>query len=423
MEDKRLIHSIKIANLLSFGPDGTEVALSPLNVLVGANGSGKSNFLEVFRLLKAAPRDFQQPFREGGGVSEWIWKGANSLTAASLDVVTALDDTSNWDYENKHEYLIGHEIIFGLVAQRTAIFEEKIWLALSIVAENESVGASGRVFIEDLYQMVFAKGVIDTVMPAERKDDFDARIKKVMEAGSFRTDQSVLSQRNDPDSYPELNFLYREYGRIAIFLESSFGRLTPARRPQDAALDSSFLFEDASNLALVLNDLQNQPQVMRNILEKLKLFYERVENIITRVQGGTVQIYFQEAGLTQTVPATRLSDGTLRYLCLLVILLHPTPPPLICIEEPEMGMHPDILPTIAELLIEASQRTQLIVTTHSDRLVSAIGEKHPEAILVCDRTSKGTTLTRLEPEKLTEWLKDYALGDVWLKGAIGGTRW
>ncbi len=162
---------------------------------------------------------------------------------------------------------------------------------------------------------------------------------------------------------------------------------------------------------------------MRLIIEKLKMFYERVEDIHPLAQGGTVQIFFQEEGLTQTVPATRLSDGTLRYLCLLVILLHPTPPPLICIEEPELGMHPDIIPTIAELLIEASQRTQLIVTTHSDMLVSAIGAKHPEAVLVCDRTSKGTTLTRLEPEKLKLWLEKYTLGELWLKGEIGGTRW
>ncbi len=86
-------------------------------------------------------------------------------------------------------------------------------------------------------------------------------------------------------------------------------------------------------------------------------------------------------------------------------------------------MHPDVIPVIADLLIDASQRTQLIVTTHSDLLVSAIGAKHLEAIVVCDRTSKGTTLTRLEPDKLQDWLKDYSLGEVWLKGAIGGTRY
>ncbi len=158
------------------------------------------------------------------------------------------------------------------------------------------------------------------------------------------------------------------------------------------------------------------------LLENLKLFYERVETIVPRVSYGTVQLYFQERGLQQLVPATRLSDGTLRYLCLLAILCHPSPPSLICIEEPELGMHPDILPTLAKLLIEASQRTQLIVTTHSDILLSAFSDI-PEAVIVCEHDDKGTSLKRLNKEDLQIWLKDFALGEAWLKGAFGGTRW
>ncbi|MEJ1932323.1 AAA family ATPase, partial [Nostoc sp. NIES-2111] len=138
--------------------------------------------------------------------------------------------------------------------------------------------------------------------------------------------------------------------------------------------------------------------------------------------GGTVQIFIREEGLTQPIPATRLSDGTLRYLFLIALLLDPTPPPLICLEEPEIGLHPDILPTIAEMLIEASQRTQLIVTTHSDALVSALSE-YPESILVCERDEKGSHLRRLEPEKLKNWLENYTLGDLWRMGEIGGNRW
>jgi predicted ATPase len=132
-----------------------------------------------------------------------------------------------------------------------------------------------------------------------------------------------------------------------------------------------------------------------------------------------VQVFVREEGLIQPIPATRLSDGTLRYLCLLTILCHPEPPPLICIEEPEIGLHPDVLPNLAKLLIEASQRTQLIVTTHSEALVSTLSEV-PEAVLVCERDEDGTHLRRLDPDKLSEWLKDYTLGDLWAMGEIGG---
>ena len=142
----------------------------------------------------------------------------------------------------------------------------------------------------------------------------------------------------------------------------------------------------------------------------------RPESMVVR------SIFVHETGLNQPVPATRLSDGTIRYLCLLAILCHPTPPPLICIEEPELGMHPDIIPTIAELLVDASQRTQLIVTTHSDILVSALSSI-PEAVIVCDRDATGSQLQRLDAEQLQEWLEKFALGDLWRMGEIRGTRW
>ena len=105
-----------------------------------------------------------------------------------------------------------------------------------------------------------------------------------------------------------------------------------------------------------------------------------------------------------------------------MILLHPTPPPLICIEEPELGLHPDILPTIAQLLIEASKRTQLIVTTHSDDLISALSEI-PESILVCERDERGSRMRRLEPEALKDWLENYSLGELRGMGELGGNRW
>ena len=120
-----------------------------------------------------------------------------------------------------------------------------------------------------------------------------------------------------------------------MYADVNFGRDIPARQPQKADLDSTYLFENGSNLALVINDLQNRPGVMRDIIARLRKFNPRVQDIITRVSYGTVQLYIEEEGLRQTLPATRLSDGTLRYLFLLVLLCHPEPPSIICIEEPE----------------------------------------------------------------------------------------
>ena len=99
------------------------------------------------------------------------------------------------------------------------------------------------------------------------------------------------------------------------------------------------------------------------------------------------------------MPATRLSDGSLRYLCLLAVLCNPTPPLVVCIEEPELGLHPDIIPEVAKLLVEASSRSQIFVTTHSDVLVDALTET-PEAVIVCEKEEGATRMRRLDAEEL-----------------------
>ena len=132
-------------------------------------------------------------------------------------------------------------------------------------------------------------------------------------------------------------------------------------------------------------------------------------------------LFLEERG-GRRITAARLSDGTLRYLCLLAILLHPDPPPLIAIEEPELGLHPDIIPHVARLLVAASERTQLVVTTHSRLLVDALSE-NPGSIVVCEQVNGESQFERLDPERLEGWLEKYSLGDLWSMGELGGNRW
>ena len=151
-------------------------------------------------------------------------------------------------------------------------------------------------------------------------------------------------------------------------------------------------------------------------------FYEPVADIDAELLGTHLRIMVKEKGLASRTSGSRLSDGTIRWLVLLTILLHPSPPPVVCIEEPELGLHPDIIPTLADLLRDASTRTQLILTTHSPSLVDAFSED-PEAICVCEKSEGSTTIKRLDPKDLTVWLKEYSLGNLWKSGQIGGNRW
>ena len=237
---------------------------------------------------------------------------------------------------------------------------------------------------------------------------------------AFESDASILAQRRDPEAYPEVSYLTRAYEKIRAYREWTFGHNTVFREPQKADMRNDRLEEDFSNLGLFLNRLRRTPKAKSTILEGLRDLYEDFSDFDVSVEGGTVQVFFTEGDFT--IPATRLSDGTLRYLCLLAILCDPEPPPLICIEEPELGLHPDMLPKIADLLISASTRTQLIVTTHSDILVDAMTER-PEAILVCEKHAGQTVMRRLDAKSLASWLEKYRLGELWTRGELGGTRW
>ena len=168
---------------------------------------------------------------------------------------------------------------------------------------------------------------------------------------------------------------------------------------------------------MVLNRIQHGGDGLR-FDDLLKRFFPRFERMTTLVSGGTVQFYLHEAGFSSPIPPTRLSDGTIRFVALLATLLSPAPPPLVCIEEPELGLHPDAVALLAELLVEASERMQLVVTTHSDALVSALTGQ-PDAVVACERPGAGTELRRLDPDRLAHWLEQYQLGDLWRMGELG----
>ncbi|HEU4884235.1 MAG TPA: AAA family ATPase [Longimicrobium sp.] len=390
-----LIRNLTLQNFLSYGPDGVSVDLLPLNVLIGPNASGKSNLLEALSILRAAPSDMQAAIREGGGIGEYLWKEAQPGRGIQIRTSVA-----------RHRFGtridLQHSFILLPVGTRFDIGFEFI----------------GMTFEDDfpLYPIYLGKDGSATMFA--RGSDGQMEETPLVD---LKSSQSILAQRRDPQRFPEVTFLADEFGKVTLFREWTFGGRSAARLPQSTDLPSDYLLPDASNLGLVLHDLGQTSAKREELITYLRRFYDPARFISTKIQGGTLQLYIEEEG-GRLIPATRLSDGTLRYLCLLAILCHPNPPPVVAIEEPELGLHPDILPTVAELLRKASERTQLFVTTHSDALVSALSDT-PESILVCEATPDGTTMKRLEAEPLREWLEKYSLGEIWRMGEIGGNRW
>jgi len=392
----RLIKHIKASNLLSFGPDGLDLELHDLNVLIGPNGSGKSNFLEIFEVLRALPRNEEarnnliEIMSKGGASEEWIWKGYRT---PEIFLEISLNE---FKYNNQDAFNVKHDLHI-VVAHGPYILKE-------FVKKNS--------FQEDMDKShFFYKN--DRINDVLIWDSFLDDLKQIPSPGTL----SILCQRiiDSP-----LSDIADAYEKIRLYREWTFGRNTIFRTPQRADQRNDRLEPDFSNLGMFLSRLRKDPATKRALVTGLQDLYEGLTDFEVITEGGTVQIFFTEGDFS--IPAARLSDGTLRYLCLLAILLDPTPPPLICIEEPELGLHPDIMPKIADLLIDASKRTQLVVTTHSDVLIDALSEQ-PESILVCEKHEGQTQIKRLNKKDIAHWLKDYSLGQLWTRGEIGGTRW
>lgn len=417
------LKSLKLDGILSFPPGSEAIPLTPLNVLIGPNGSGKSNLIEGIELLRALPTGFASAIRAGGGVREWLWKGENPASVgrveASLDRAS-LSQRLNGGLREGEPPGLDYKLAFAALEQRFELTEE--------VVEDE-FPPSGK--SDDLRSYYRLQGG-DSVVNGRRNGELRASpvlgsnlsmLGEIFKDGrhldrkSLRSDESILMQLKDPFVYPELTELGLKFGQIQTFREWTIGRDAEVRKPQPTDLPADFLLPDSRNLGLILNQLEHSA-AWSEFNGYLSRFLPRFQRFSTRIEGGTVQFYLHEDGMKAPIPATRLSDGTIRFMAILAQLLSPTPPPLICMEEPELGLHPDAIALLASLLQEASTRTQLIVTTHSDILISALTEV-ADSVLVCEYRN-GTVMQRVESSQLRFWLDKYTLGEIWRIGEIGG---
>ncbi|MFA5206543.1 MAG: AAA family ATPase [Lentisphaeria bacterium] len=410
-----LLKSLKIKNMLSFGLDTPALELKPLNILIGSNGIGKSNFIEAVGLLQAAPKDIALPLR-GSGVQDWLWKG-DSMWPRNVATVEAIVE----NLEGKQP--LRYRFSFTESGKRFEIVDERIENELPYKNNSEPYLYYG---FENGHPVINLRSLPEKAMeklsPAARLVAISAAkvLTRNLKRDAINPGKSILNQRRDPDLYPEITYMGDIFEKILILNEWTFGRRSPARQAQKADASNIIWEADCSNLGMILSRLRRVPKAKKAIIEHLRELCGRFDDFDVSVEGNFVQVLLTDGDYT--IPATRLSDGTARYLCLLAALCDPNPPPLVCIEEPELGLHPDILPTIAKLLKEASERTQLIVTTHSEILVDCFSDT-PESVVVCEKEDGGTVMKRLSTEELTAWLKTYSLGQLWSRGEIGGNRW
>ena len=388
-----------------------------LNVLIGPNASGKSNLLDVLGLVRGIPSDMQEAVQSGGGARSWLWE-SDTAQQPVLEVVV-----------NPGILELQHRIVLRSIQSELFPVSEQIYhLPDTLLYESRLDSRQAKIRVRRRDQE--PPDSKRQPPPLKSRSGFHFVRLEPLELGDSeliafgypdQENQSILTQLRSRFDYPQMAVLASVYNSIQIYSTWHFGRDAPLRRSQPADQRGDQLKEDYTNLGMVLNQIGTSPEAKQSVIEGLREVYDSFTNYEAIVNSGSVQIYFTE-GKWRSIPATRLADGALRYLCLLTILYNPNSPPVVCIEEPELGLHPDIIPRLVKHLRVASERIQVIVTTHSDILIDALSDT-PESIVVFERHDGPTQMDRLKPEALSVWLKKYRLGELWMSGEIGGTRW
>jgi predicted ATPase len=387
------ISQLKLTNVLSFRDETIE--LRSLNVIIGPNGSGKSNLISSLEVLHAAPASLAAKFSSLGGISKWIRDGAQ---VASIDVtcsVLSLPDLPSAPDTNFRLALLDME-------NQVYVSDERIERPGELFEEL-------RFFWYDKWTPMVSSSDPETMDP----------VAKALAPETVDRRESILSQRRDPESYPELFWLAGALESIQVYNQWTVGPKNVLRDFQFTDVPTTYLAEDGSNTALIVSKIRGS----KNRAEFRNAIHEILDGaeVEVDIDQARAQLFLFERG-SQKVSARRLSDGTLRFIFLAAILLQENLPRLIVIEEPELGLHPDMLGSLAKLLRSASEKTQVIVTTHSTDLVNEFSDE-PETILVSESHEGSSSMRRLDKEKLGSWLTDYSLGDAWRAGALGGNRW
>jgi predicted ATPase len=367
-----MIEHIHIEGFRSFKE--LDLDLGPLNVLIGPNASGKSNFLDFFALLKeGAEGKLQDGIVRRGGIDELLWKGG----ADRVEVVARLSGLP------AHLPL---SAFFKSTERYAYEFALREWRFAGGMVTGERLRTADGSWTQELAHARGAElGVSDPAEPVPRA----------------------------------LRALLRGTVRYPGFLA---GHDAPLRRPA-LARATTLLDPDGGNLPAVLHYLSQKREyqsVYKDICEAVSAAYPDFEGMTFPSEGGDGRIVlrWKDKSLPKDMSAFFLSDGTLKFLCLVTVLLAPDPPALICIDLPEEGLHPSLMPIIADLLHDAATRTQLVVATHSVQLVDRL---QPEEVVIVEKEEGGTGMWPPgDRTELQEWLKDFTLGELWLTGEIGG---
>ena len=346
--------------------------LGDLCVLIGANGSGKSNFVNFFRLLRAMADENLQVFvNRHGGADGFFYLGP------------------------KHTDQIHGHLEFG----------------------------------ENLYEFDLEPSA-DGLQIADERVQFTGGIGlgTLKSIGSGNRESCLRSRKDESASfgagYGVPHYVYDAVSSWTVYHFHDTSIVSPMRREQSAR-DRDRLREDASNIAAFLHWLHEvYPNTYILIRDTIRLIAPFFDNFLLRTEdkGGEekLRLEWTQKGSDYPFQPVHLSDGTIRFICLATALLQPDPPATIVIDEPELGLHPYAISILADLISSAAKKTQIIISTQSATLLDYFS---PENIVTVNRKGGASRFERLDAKGLSDWLDEYTIGELWQKNVVqGGPR-
>lgn len=351
--------------------------LRDLNIFIGANGAGKSNLIQVFKLLMAMSRKNLQKFiLENGGADNFLHNGPRITSGINMEI----------EFESHSSVAKGSNCYrFDLtptVEERFLVTEERKY----ITTNWRSYGS-----------------------PSLESRLFDERDEK-----SF-----------DDRWHGVGHFVYEAISNWMVYHFHDTSNTAPMRR-SEIVEDNRTLRCNAANIAPFLLRLKrnkdyhaNYQEIVQAIRLAIPFFDDFRLDVIEMGDAEKVKLGWQQKGSDFPMQPYHLSDGSIRFICLATALLQPHPPSAIVIDEPELGLHPEAIAILAELIQDAAKRTQIMVATQSPTLLNefSIGD-----IVVVNRRKEQSVFERLNLADYTVWLEEYSVGELWTKNVIeGGT--
>ena len=372
-----MLNSIEISNFFSFHHE--EVKLKGLNALVGINGSGKTNFLKAVYILKAVVTE--------GGLQDLIinmWGGFDAVFYAG-----------QLDPEEKPVVKLKFEFDQSIISKYGYLFTEPViyQIRLSKVASTQNFSVCETLKTRSGYtyfRMNRGKGF---AMEGASNDQHKVEYQLSDEG------DSIFNQLVDKDRYVQIFAIREVMPTTAIRLR-----------------------HDGANLPQLLNKIKiNNKSDYNAIKQALNDVNPNYTGIDFNILGANIELMLEEDSLNRSIHVTHISDGTLRYLCLLAIVFNAQRGELVCIDEPEIGLHPDMVAEIVEGIKSKSFDSQFVVATHSEHVLNQlrVGD-----VLVFEKDEYNATLVQSFCEDdYEEWAASYATGRLWRNGDLGGNRY